>query len=287
MLYEAGESLEDAPAGRIVGYSGLEPEVTTAYLFGAQHQFSENVALDVSGFYRDIYGLLATEEYSRGPTEGSVYPYVNKDYASVKGLELKLTKRFSNYFMGNVAYTLLQATGVSSDENQGAQAEAAGLPRQPLKEIPLDWDERHGVSGFLFVSDPGNWEMTFDYSYGSGLPYTPRVLGQKEIDPESVNSARRPSHQTLDLKGRKRYELYGQEFSLFFEALNVFDKRNPLNLGFHGSEDYTMTGNWEEPTSRPARTGASSSSLSTTRRRSRRGALSAWASTSTGSVLRL
>ena len=34
VLYEAGESLEDAPAGRIVGYSGLEPEVTTAYLFG-------------------------------------------------------------------------------------------------------------------------------------------------------------------------------------------------------------------------------------------------------------
>ena len=243
VLYTAGEDLENAPAGRIVGYSGLEPEVTTAYQFGAQHQFSENVAVDLSGFYRDIYGLLATEEYSRGPTEGSVYPYVNKDYASVKGVELKLTKRFSNHFMGSMSYTLLRATGVSSDENQGAQAEAAGLPRQPLKEIPLNWDERHGASGFLFVSDPGNWEITFDYSYGSGLPYTPRILGQKVIDPESVNSGQRPSHQKLDLKGRKRYRLYGQEFSLFFEAMNVFDKRNPLNLGVYGNEYYTMTGN--------------------------------------------
>ena len=242
VLYTSAESLEEAPAGRIVGYSGLEPEVTTAYQFGAQHQFSDNVAVDVSGFYRDIYGLLATEEYSRGPTDGSVFPYVNKDYASVRGVEVKLVKRFSNHFMGNVAYTLLQATGVSSDENQGAQADAAGLPRQPLKEIPLDWDERHGVSGFLFISDPGNWEITFDYNYGSGLPYTPRFLGQKEIDPESVNSGRRPSHQKLDLKGRKRYRLYGQEFSLFFEALNVFDKKNPLNLGTRGSEYYTMTG---------------------------------------------
>jgi len=242
VLYTSGEDLESAPAGRIVGYSGLEPEVTTAYLVGAQHQFSDNVALDVSAFYRDIFGLLATEEYSRGPTDGSVYPYVNKDYASVKGIEFKLTKRYSNHFMGNLSYTWLQATGVSSDENQGAQADAAGLPRQPLKEIPLDWDERHSLSGFVFVSDPGNWEMTFDFTYGSGLPYTPRVLGQKEIDPESVNSGRRPSHQVLDVKGRKRYKLYGQEFSLFFEAINVFDKKNDLTLGVFGDEYYTMTG---------------------------------------------
>ena len=205
-LFESGESIDEAPAGRVIGYSGLEPEVTTSYQFGAEHQFSQNLAMDVTGFYKDIFGLLATEEYSRGPTEGSVYPYVNKDYASVRGVEFKLTKRFANYFMGNFSYTWLQATGVSSDENQGAQAEAIGLPRQPLKEIPLNWDERHSVSGFLFVSDPGNWEVTFDYNYGSGTPYTPSILGQKVIDPESVNSGSRPSHQNLDIRGTKKYQ---------------------------------------------------------------------------------
>ncbi len=242
-LYESGESLDEAPAGRVIGYSGLQPEVTTSYQFGAEHQFSQNLAMDVTGFYKDIFGLLATEEYSRGPTEGSVFPYVNKDYASVKGVEFKLTKRFANYFMGNFSYTWLQATGVSSDENQGAQAEALGLPRQPLKEIPLNWDERHSMAGFLFVSDPGNWEVTFDYNYGSGTPYTPSILGQKEIDPESVNSGSRPSHQNLDIRGTKKYKLYGQEFSLFFEAHNVFDKKNLRGLGNYGAEYYTMTGN--------------------------------------------
>ena len=242
-LYESGESIDDAPAGRVIGYSGLQPEVTTSYQFGAEHQFSQNLAIDVTGFYKDVFGLLATEEYSRGPTEGSVYPYVNKDYASSKGIEFKVTKRFANFFMGNLSFTWLQATGVSSDENQGAQAEAIGLPRQPLKEIPLNWDEKRSISGFLFISDPGNWEMTFDYNYGSGVPYTPTVLGQKEIDPESVNSGRRPSHQNLDIRGTKKYQLYGQEFSLFFEAHNVFDKKNMRGLGANGSEYYTMTGN--------------------------------------------
>ena len=198
--------------------------------------------MDIMGFYKDIFGLLATEEYDRGPTEGSVYPYVNKDYSSVRGIEFKLTKRFSNFFAGNLAYTWLQATGVSSDENQGAQAEDAGLPRQPLKEIPLNWDERHSVSGFLFISDTGNWEVTFDYNYGSGTPYTPRTLGQKEVDPESVNSGRKPSKQTVNLRGTKKYRLYGQEFRLFFEALNVFDKRNVGGLGTYGAEYYTETG---------------------------------------------
>jgi outer membrane receptor protein involved in Fe transport len=240
--YEAGEDLQNAGAGRVIGYSGLEPEVTTSYQFGAEHQFSTNLAMDVTGFYKDIFGLLATEEYNRGPTEGTVYTYVNKDYASVRGIEFKLTKRFSNFFSGNFTYTWLQATGVSSDENQGAQAEAEGLPRQPLKEIPLDWDERHTVTGFLFLSDPGNWEVTFDYNYGSGTPYTPQFLGQKEIDPESVNSGRLPSHQILNLRGTKKYKLYGQEFRLFFEALNVFDKKNIVQLGTYGAEYYTETG---------------------------------------------
>ncbi len=241
-FFESGEDIESAAAGRVIGFSGLEPEVTTSYQFGAEHQFTQNLAMDVTGFYKDIFGLLATEKYVRGPTEGSVYPYVNKDYASVRGVEFKLTKRFSNFFSGNFTYTWLQATGVSSDENQGAQAEAAGLPRQPLKEIPLNWDERHTVTSFFFVSDPGNWEVTFDYNYGSGTPYTPRILGQKQIDPEKVNSGRLPSHQILNLRGTKKYRLYGQEFRLFFEALNVFDKRNITRLGTYGAEYYTTTG---------------------------------------------
>ncbi|MBM3307121.1 MAG: TonB-dependent receptor [Candidatus Eisenbacteria bacterium] len=241
--YAAGEDLEKASAGRVVGYSGLEPEVTTSYQFGAEHQFTQNVAMDITGFYKDIFGLLATEKYERDPTVGDVYTYVNKDYASVKGIEFKLNKRFSNFFSGNVTYTWLRATGVSSDENQGARSEALGLPRQPLKEIPLNWDERNTITGFLFVSDPGNWEVTFDYNYGSGTPYTPVVLGQKEIDPESVNSGRLPSHQMLNIKGTKKYRLYGEEFRLFFQALNVFDKKNVLGLGTYGAEYYTMTGN--------------------------------------------
>lgn len=241
-FYEAGEDIEGATRGRVIGYSGLEPEVTTSYQFGVEHQFSQNVAMDITGFYKDIFGLLATEEYQRGPTEGSVYTRVNKDYASVRGVEFKVVKRFSNYFAGNLTYTWLQAMGVSSDENQGAQAEAMGLPRQPLKEIPLNWDERNTVTGYVFVSDPGNWEMTLDYSYGGGTPYTPRFLGQKEIKPEDINSGRLPSHQVLNLKGTKKYKFYGQEFRLFFEALNVFDKENIRGLGNYGAEYYTETG---------------------------------------------
>ena len=240
--YASSESLDEAPEDRIVGYSGLEPEITTSYQFGAEHQFSQNVAIDITGFYKDIFGLLATEEYQRGPTEGSIYTYVNKDYSSVQGIEFRLTKRFSNFFSGNVSYTWLQATGVSSDENQGANAEALGLPRQPLKEIPLDWDKRHTLTGFLFVSDPGNWEVTLDYSYGSGTPYTPVYLGQKQIDPESVNSGRLPSHTMVNLRGTKKYRLYEREFRLFFEALNVFDKRNVDGLGNYGAEYYTESG---------------------------------------------
>ena len=100
--------------------------MTTSYQFGAEHQFSQNVAMDVTGFYKDIFGLLATEEYDRGPTEGASTRTSTRTTRRCSGVEFKLTKRFSNYFSGNMTYTWLQATGVSSDANQGAQAEADG-----------------------------------------------------------------------------------------------------------------------------------------------------------------
>jgi type II secretory pathway pseudopilin PulG len=188
----------------------------------------------------DEYKRLADEKKIDIEEDSDGYP-PNLEIL-VKGVELKVDKRFANFFSGNFTYTWLVATGVSSDENQGALAQASGLPRQPLKEIPLDWDERQTVTGFVFLSDPGNWEVTFDYNYGSGTPYTPTFLGQKEIDPEKVNSGRLPSHQMLNLRGTKKYKLYGQEFRLFFEALNVFDKKEISTLGAYGAEYYTMTG---------------------------------------------
>ncbi len=47
----------------------------------------------------------------------------------------------------------------------------------------------------------------------------------------------------VNLRGTKKYRLYEREFRLFFEALNVFDKRNVGGLGNYGAEYYTQTGN--------------------------------------------
>jgi outer membrane receptor protein involved in Fe transport len=213
----------------IIGNPFLEPETTIMYELGVKHQFTTNVAADVTAFYKDIFGLLDTQEVEGSP-EYSPSTYVNTDYGSVRGIELQLRKRFSNYFSGSFTYTYSVATGVSSSENQGYEVSLGTIERKPLSEQPLDWDERHVIVANLHFADPGNWDMNADFSYGSGQPFTPILVSQKSIEPEQINTGRLPSWWTMNVKGQKKYSIYGQEFILFFEGWNIFDNETIRTL---------------------------------------------------------
>jgi len=221
----------DPNAGsNLVGNAFLEPETTISYQFGVRRQLSDRVYMDATVFFKDIFGLVGTEPLeAENETEDNPFAstaYVNKDYGSVRGFELALDKNFSNYWQGGISYTLSRATGSSSDVNQGSVVQNEGLDREPIKEVPLDWDRTHVVSAYLYFSDPGVWGLNFDLSISSGAPTTPRRLGQRTVQAEDINTIRLPSTMTLSLRGNKQYSLYGQEFRLFLEGRNLLDRKN-------------------------------------------------------------
>jgi outer membrane receptor protein involved in Fe transport len=221
----------NATAGnQLVGNAFLEPETTISYQFGVRRQLSDRVFLDATVFFKDIFGLVGTEELEaedeREQNQFSPTSYVNKDYGSVRGFELSVDKNFSNYWQGGLSYTLTRATGSSSDVNQGAVVAAEGQDREPIKEVPLDWDRTHVVNAYLYFSDPGVWGLNFDFSIGSGAPVTPRRLGQRTVNAEDINTLRLPATMTLSFKGNKQYALYGREFRLFLEGRNLLDRQN-------------------------------------------------------------
>jgi hypothetical protein len=186
--------------------------------------------MDATVFFKDIFGLVGTEaleaENEQEDNPFASTAYVNKDYGSVRGFELAIDKNFSNYWQGGVSYTLSRASGSSSDVNQGSVVQSEGLDREPIKEVPLDWDRTHVISAYLYFSDPGVWGLNFDLSVSSGAPTTPRRLGQRTTNAEDINTIRLPNTMTLSLRGNKQYSLYGQEFRLFLEGRNLLDRQN-------------------------------------------------------------
>ncbi|MCK4546404.1 MAG: TonB-dependent receptor [Candidatus Eisenbacteria sp.] len=214
--------------GTIVGNVFLRPQTTIAYEMGIEHQLSRNLSLDATIFYKDIFGLVGTDLETNQQSSSSriAHTYFNKDYGSVRGFELSLNKRFARRFAGSMSYTFSRATGSSSSERLGYQVAQDNYTREPITELPLDWDQTHVLSGNLYVSEPGVWGVNLDCNWASGAPYTPTDLDQREIEPELINAARLSSTLEVNLKADKRYKVYGQEFMLFLQGDNILDNRN-------------------------------------------------------------
>ncbi|HVP57880.1 MAG TPA: TonB-dependent receptor [bacterium] len=226
-------------SGGPYGNPTIDAETTIMYEVGVQHQFSNTVVGDVAMFYKDIFGLTGTQlvqaadsSYWRRVVSATGDPviYTNLDYGSVRGIELKLSKRFSHRFSGGVTYTFSQATGSSSSELQGQTVASQGLDRAPITELPLDWDRNHVISANLYFSEPGLWGCNVDWSYSSGAPYTPVQPRERFQKASLINSKRLPARTTVDVKADKKYKIAGQEISLFLEGNNILNRRNLATL---------------------------------------------------------
>lgn len=204
-----------------LGNPNLEPELTVSYQAGISHQFTDDIAGNFVVFNKDIYGLVSSTLVTDDSTGIQSFRYINKTYASSRGLEISLEKRLTRRLGFEVYYTYSFADGVASDADFGRSAE--GLTHLPTEELPLDWDQRHTFNVTLRLQDRNKWGATAIYQYGSGLPWTPFDRYARLQDPEAENSRRlEPTHQ-LRIQGRKQFNVYGRELTLFFEGRNLLD----------------------------------------------------------------
>lgn len=210
------------PVGSLgtLGNPNLEPELTVSYQAGISHQFTDDIAANFVVFNKDIYGLISSTQFTDSSgVQG--FRYINRTYASSRGVEISLEKRLTRRLGFEVYYTYSFADGVASDADFGRSA--AGLTHLPTEELPLDWDQRHTFNVTLRLADRNKWGATAIYSYGSGLPWTPIDRFARKQDPTQENSRRlEPTHK-LSLQGRKLFNVYGRELTLFFEGRNLLD----------------------------------------------------------------
>lgn len=213
----------DVLDGRVRGNPNLENETTVTYEAGIQHLFSELVRGQFAVYYRDIFGLLTTDEFPVLGSVGNIPVRVNRDYASARGFEASLRRSFANNFQTEVNYAFGVATGVGSDPDARRSQNFSYLP---ISEQALPWDVRHSISTQLYIARPGSWGAGIVWQFATGFPFTPIERTTRQLEPEVVNSRRLPSQTSLDIQAEKYYSLWGQRFRVFLQSRNVLDSRN-------------------------------------------------------------
>lgn len=213
------------------GNPNLEPQTTISYQLGVQHLFSKDIYGQFGVYFKDIFGLLTTVDQEIPGFAITVPTYVNADYASSRGVEFTLIKRFSHGFSGEINYTYGNATGTASDPNR-ALAASGNLRDQfkPTSEQPLDWDQRHNISATLSLGNEKDWRASFVYQFGSGFPFTPTERQQRQQNPELINSERLPSVSTLSMQGERFFRAWGQNLTLYVQGTNLLDAENISDL---------------------------------------------------------
>ncbi|MCZ6765751.1 MAG: TonB-dependent receptor [bacterium] len=212
-----------------LGNPNLGEELTISYQAGIAHQFSETVVGNFVVFNKDIFGLISSTRVTDDSTGIQSFRFINKTYASSRGLEISLEKRLTRRFGFEAAYTYAFADGVASDSDFGRSAD--GLTHLPTEEQPLNWDQRHTFNLTARLRDRNNWGATAIYQFGSGLPWTPVDRFARLANPLWENTNRFDMTHRLSLQARKKFNIYGRELTLYFDGRNLLDQDIPLPGG--------------------------------------------------------
>lgn len=244
-LYSAPDFKVSTGGGQsIIGNADLHPQRTTQYEIGLKQELTEDMAIDVALFYRDIRDWVGTSpliQTYRPVVSYSIYE--NKDYSNVRGITVEIDKRYSNNYRFMVDYTFQIAEGTYSSPNDAFNSlQNDEEPR--LNLIPLNWDQRHTLNA-QFMYTINGWTATAIGRYLSGRPYTPtfakgELVGGTALLGLRENSAISPNTTSLDCYLMKQFDINNFHVSAFIYAYNVLDLRSERTVySDTGTSDYT------------------------------------------------
>jgi len=245
--------------GYFVGFGNpnLKPERTTAYEIGITHTPTERSRIEATAYYKDVKDLVEITNIPSTPNAFSSYR--NRDFATIKGLDLSYTLRRVGHVTMNASYSLSWAMGTGS-VSQTQRNIAWTADEVPKMATPLAFDQRHKLSAdFDYRLSKGEgpaWRgnRLFENSginvlvnAGSGFPFTPTriynevtlaAVAAQPIGP--INSRYGPWTVQMDLKADKGFNLGGQNLNVYLWVLNVFNKDN-IRTVYTGTGSATTT----------------------------------------------
>lgn len=241
------------------GFNGaLRAEETIQYEVGFRQLLSDNSALNITAFYKNIRDLVNVQNHKFQRVEGgelidAIYPE-NADFGTTKGIALSLDITHLSYFSVSAQYTFSIAEGTGSSTSSSATAVFRNTDNAAPKVIaPLNFDQRHtGVVNVDFYVPKGEmgWLEMFNanllVSFSSGRPYTPmdqwNLLGDNGILSQTkgyINSAFGPGSIRLDFKMEKSFAIGDILISPYIWVENLLDSDNITTVYRSTGSPYT------------------------------------------------
>lgn len=199
-----------------IAKGNLQEEKTINYEVGVQIKVTDDISADITGFYRKMSNLVGIRIITGYITSVDVvkeqkFPiFDNVNYANVKGVELSIYKRMTEYFQGFLNYTYSQALVTSSL--------LFSLPQDLSRTFPADWDQTHTLSFGGIFQFPNKWGFSLLGSLQSGLPYT-----YNQFQP---NEERAPMITYLDVLGQKEFSIGPVTAKFFVQIFNILNRKN-------------------------------------------------------------
>lgn len=247
--------------------SDLDFGKTIAFEFGIRHAFNDDMVLDVAAYNKDIVSDPAARLVSLyDPVQRRDNDFrilTNLDFGNVRGLDVRLDRRFGNYFNGTIAYAFQQAKNTGSDPftyvnygsrivnqvggNNGAQPPPQGI-------LPTDDSRPHALTGAFSVTLPNEFQqgttagailrnvsLFTTFRYTSGTAYTKCGESNEEqsvlsiencvrLFPEGINTQRLPSFKEVNARLTKGFALGGLDLTGYLDVRNLLNFRNVLQV---------------------------------------------------------
>jgi len=244
LLYQNPEFKFSEGTGNVglAGNSDLKPEKTISGEIGIKQGLTQDMAVEVTAYFRDIRNLAGTRADEITIYGGTAWynQYQNSDFGMVKGVILALDKRLSDFWSASLDYTYQIARGNASDPNAIRNQILAGQEPE-IQLIRLDFDQTHTINFHFSYASPKDWGFSMTGQYGSGFPYTPDQ--SINISKLLTNSETKPDHFNINITMFKTYQFRKNSIKLYTRINNVLNRLNQTNVyGDSGTANYT----WQE-----------------------------------------
>jgi len=216
-LYENPEFEVAGSVSSFIGNADLQAQRTDMYELGLQQQLADFIAVDITGYYRNIRNLMGSKIYETYRGDILYGRYQNNSHGSVRGLTIAAKIRVPQHGLtADLNYTYQSAKGIASDPKQEF-FDAQGRNESTIVLNPLAWDLPHSFNAF-FNYVQNDWGSSIIFKLNSGYPFTPG--GYTELR----NAGRYQGDFFVDLSAYKRFDVItGMQVEIFAKINNLFD----------------------------------------------------------------
>ncbi|MCB0283212.1 MAG: TonB-dependent receptor [Calditrichaeota bacterium] len=216
-LYENPEFEVGSSFNGFIGNADLDAQRTDMYEIGLQQELANFLAVDITGYYRNVRQLLGSELNQTYRTDVVYGRYLNNSYGNVQGVVFAAKIRVPQYGVtADLNYTYQSAKGVASDPKQSFYDQTS-TTESLITLNPLSWDLQHTFSAFINYNQKP-WNGSVIVRTNSGYPFTPG--GYAELR----NQGRFKGDLFVDLNISHTFDFDKMNIEIFAKIINLFDK---------------------------------------------------------------